>query len=172
MKSGIVRNVDQRAPGSTCGAPFWSCATAGGHLSHSALQEHCAEQPVGCRTHGHRHGGRRKVARTSGGRWYKKRHQKCIMSTQCHKEMALKILLFGRIFVETRALLELKLMAHLCQHLLWTRFGRGDTLPKTKKDPEKGTLKDCFPLQTSGFQGPMLVFSGDGGCVCLWLRVP
>ena len=28
------------------------------------------------------------------------------------------------------------------------------TPPKTNTDPENGTLKDCFPLQTSGFQGP------------------
>ena len=28
------------------------------------------------------------------------------------------------------------------------------TLPKANMDPENGTLKDCFPLQTSGFQGP------------------
>ena len=28
------------------------------------------------------------------------------------------------------------------------------TLPKTNMDPENGTLKDGFPLQTSGFQGP------------------
>ena len=29
-----------------------------------------------------------------------------------------------------------------------------NTLPKTNIDPENGTLKDCFPLQTSGFQVP------------------
>ena len=28
-----------------------------------------------------------------------------------------------------------------------------DTLLKTNKDPDNGTLKDRFPLQTSGFQG-------------------
>ena len=30
---------------------------------------------------------------------------------------------------------------------------KGCTLPKTNVDPENGTLKNCFPLQTSGFQG-------------------
>ena len=28
------------------------------------------------------------------------------------------------------------------------------TLPKTNLDPDNGNLEDCFPLPTSGFQGP------------------
>ena len=34
------------------------------------------------------------------------------------------------------------------------------TLPKTKMDPENGTQKDCFALQTSGFHGPYLYSIG------------
>ena len=37
---------------------------------------------------------------------------------------------------------------------------QGVTLPKTNMDPENGTLKDCFPLQTSDFHGPCQFSAG------------
>ena len=36
----------------------------------------------------------------------------------------------------------------------------GGTLQKTNMDPENGTLKDRFLLQTSGFQRPWLASTG------------
>ena len=39
------------------------------------------------------------------------------------------------------------------------KLGTG-TLPKTKMDPENGTLRDCFPFTNQRFSGSMLVFDG------------
>ena len=38
----------------------------------------------------------------------------------------------------------------------WTKCPEGivGTLPKTNIDPDHGPLEECFPLPTSGFQGP------------------
>ena len=42
---------------------------------------------------------------------------------------------------------------HLFAHLMFLRQ-KPSTLPKTNIDPDNGPLEECFPLPTSGFQGP------------------